>query len=144
MKSFVIAALAAVVSTAAVAEDMMMKPPAPMGSEGLYVLATTGWANLYAKETGGLAFDETGGMPGFFTYDVPVDLSAARALLGEGEFLAPHFHISTEDKSVTIMVAPHLLVDGKVVKGANPNKDNFIVISGAEAARYDYSEEVTQ
>ena len=136
MKKLIAAAALAATGTAFAAT------PAP--SEGLYVLATTGWADLYAAETGGLAFDKTGGEPGMFTYDVPVDLSAARAILGEGEFLAPHFHISLEDKSVTVMVAPHLLVDGEVKKGANEFKDNFIVISGGEAVRYDYSDDVAE
>ncbi|MBC6414717.1 MAG: hypothetical protein GDA45_07560 [Chromatiales bacterium] len=129
------AALAATFSGAALAEV-----PAP--SKGLFVLATTGWADLYAEEIGGLAFDNTGGKPGAFEYAVPVNLEPAKALLNEGEFLAPHFAISLEDKSVTIMVAPHLKVGDKVFKGENEYKDHFIVINGEEATRYDYSKDV--
>ena len=60
-----------------------------MPSTGLHTLATTGWADEFAMETGGMAFDHTGGVPGMFTYTLPegvsVDLSVARGLLSEGE-----------------------------------------------------------
>ena len=113
---------------------------APVASEGLFTLATTGWADDYAGEVNGLAFDETGGKPGAFEYATPTDLSVAKTLLGEGEFLAPHFAISPNG-DITIMVAPHLFANGELMKGANVNKDHFIVISGGEAERFDYSED---
>ena len=116
---------------------------APSPSTGLYELATTGWADAYAAEIGGNAYDKTGGMPGKFTYDVDkeLQLSSARELLGEGEFLAPHFAISPKGE-LTIMVAPHLLVDGEVVKGAG-QPDNFIVVNTfGKAERFDYSDDV--
>jgi len=134
MKNIVLAAVAAtLMSTAAFA--------APAPSNGLFTLATTGWADEYAGEIGGLAFDETGGKPGMFTYAVDVDLSPARALMGEGEFLAPHFSIAPNG-DVTVMVAPHLFLDGMLMKGANVNKDHFVVISGGVAERFDYSADV--
>ena len=110
-------------------------------SDGLFTLATTGWADEYAAEIGGTAYDKTGGMPGMFTYEVDTDLSAARAKLKEGEFLAPHFALSS-DGTVTVMVAPHLLVNGEVMAKANVQQDNFIVIfPNGKAARYDYSDD---
>lgn len=114
---------------------------APSASDGLFELATTGWADNYASEVSGLAFDETGGAPGEFTYAVPVDLSMARDLLNDAEFLAPHFAISPNG-DITVMVAPHLLTAKGVMKGANKNKDHFIVISGGSAERFDYSEDI--
>ena len=87
MKTLITAAiLAAVTSTAAVA--------APTGTSGLFTLATTGWADDYAAEGFGKAYDETGGKwSGMFTYaiDNKAALAAARTTLGAGEFLAPHF-----------------------------------------------------
>ena len=114
---------------------------APSASAGLYTLATTGWAQDYAGEVDGLFFDETGGKPGAFEYATPTDLSLAKTTLGNGEFLAPHFSISPNG-DITVMVAPHLFLDGELLKGANVNKDHFVVISGGEATRYDYSEDV--
>lgn len=133
MKTIISAiALATISATTAMA--------APVASDGLFTLATTGWADDYAAEVGGLAFDEVGGKPGKFEYTVDVNLDPARALMGAGEFLAPHFSISPNG-DVTVMVAPHLFLDGELMKGANVNKDHFVVISGGEATRYDYSEE---
>ena len=66
--------------------------------------------------------------------------AAATALLMEGEFLAPHY-IDNWDGSVDVMVAPHLLKDGMVMKGANVNKDHFIrVDKDGVAMRYSFSE----
>ncbi len=117
----------------------------PLPTDGLFTLATTGWADDYAAEGYGKAFDKTGGMPGLFTYDVDSSmLEKARMLLGEGEFLAPHF-LKGFDGKVTIMVAPHLLVDGMVVHGGNMNKDHFIVVNvDGDATRFDYSEDIVK
>ena len=82
-------------------------------------------------------FGEVCGMPGMFFYDAPVDLSAARELLNPMEFLAPHFAI-LPDGSVWVMVAPHLIVDGAVIKKIGPD-DHFIVIRDGKAERFDYS-----
>ena len=121
--------------------------------EGLKTLAETGWADKYSAVTGGLAFDELGGNPfDGFTYAVPVDLSAALDVLGDNEFLAPHISITPEG-DIVVMVAPHLLEfgvnpfshdDDMVIKGANANKDNFVVITDGVATRYDYSEDVAK
>lgn len=123
------------------------------GSEGLKTLATTGFADAYAAEIGGKAYDKTGGKPGAFTYaktvfngKAPAALAEAKTLLGAGEFLAPHFAVSADGNTITVMVAPHLLVDGAVVKGAG-NDDSFIVVQARrkggdntfEAKRFDYS-----
>ena len=141
MKKILMGAVAALIATPAMAMD------APMNSEGLKALALTGWATKMAEEGRGASFDKDGGMPGAFTYEgslMPGEMEA-NMLLGEGEFLAPHY-LATWDGSRIVMVAPHLIVDGKVVKGANPNKDHFIVVYNAtgemgipEAVRYDYS-----
>ena len=122
MKTIMLAAVAATIaSTAAFATT-------PMPTPGLKVLAETGWADDRAAEGFGTAYDKTGGMPGAFTYmgtDAMVPgYAAATALLMEGEFLAPHY-IQNHDGSVDVMVAPHLLKDGMVMKGANKYKDRF-------------------
>ncbi len=110
-----------------------------LGTNGLHVLANTGWADTYAAEGFGKAYDKTGGMPGMFTYDVDSSmLVEARKLLGDNEFLAPHF-LKGWDGSVTIMVAPHTLVDGMVVHGGNVNKDHFIVVKDGMAERFSFS-----
>ena len=146
MKSIITAAvLATVAATSAFAHSSDNVYASPE----LATLAKTGWADDFAAANGGLAFDETGGMPGMFTYATPTDLSSARALLnhtlslgkGYSEFLAPHFAI-LPDGSIWVMVAPHLLVDGELVKGIGPN-DNFIVIKAdGSAKRFDYSDDV--
>ena len=115
---------------------------APSASEGLKTLAQTGWANVYASEIGGVAYDEIGGNPAAFEYAVATPWqAAANEFLNEGEFLAPHF--AHKDGIITIMVAPHLFVDGMLMKGANVEKDSFIVINsdGKNGVRYDYSED---
>ena len=113
-------------------------------STGLHTLATTGWADDYAAEIGGKAYDETGGSPAMFTYAVETPWQeAAMAELNEGEFLAPHFAI-TNGGSVVVMIAPHLFVDGELMKGAGPD-DNFITIDSAgNTERYDYSRDVAK
>ena len=114
----------------------------PFATDGLKVLAETGWADDRAAEGYGIAYDKDGGVPGAFTYSgamVP-GYAAATALLMEGEFLAPHY-IDNWDGSVDVMVAPHLLKDGMVMKGANVNKDHFIrVDKDGVAMRYSFSE----
>lgn len=131
-----IAATFAITSAAAAA-------PAP--SEGLFTLATTGWADSMAREGKGTAFDEVGGKPGAFEYakDFSVSEALAAELLGEGEFTAPHWLDGFDGKDY-IMVAPHLFLDGQLMKGANVNKDHFIVVDPAAgtAVRYDYSDDI--
>ena len=146
MKTLITAATIAFTSTTAFAADLTP-------GEGLKTLAETGWADKYAAVTGSLAFDETGGNPfSGFTYAVPVDLSAADEVLGKGEFLAPHIAITPEG-DIVVMVAPHLVEfgwnpasneDDMLIKGANANKDNFVVISNGVATRYDYSEDIAK
>ena len=149
---------AAVLATVAATASFAHSPDNVYASPELATLAQTGWADDFAAANGGLAFDETGGMPGMFTYDTPIDLSAARALLEANEFLAPHFAI-LPDGSIWVMVAPHLVyadgesyvdADGQIdvasgltlMKGAGPD-DNFIVIKAdGSADRYDYSDDV--
>ncbi len=132
---------------------------APMASDGLHTLANTGWADEYSMEGYGVAYDKTGGMPGMFTYTVgnnmdsvalngfdsdivEMQLAAARVLLGDAEFLAPHF-LKGYDGSLVIMVAPHTLVDGMVVHGGNVHKDHFVVVDkDGNATRYDYSVDI--
>lgn len=100
----------------------------PSASEGLYLLATTGSGDVRAEEGFGKSYHHTGGKPGAFTYEIDTPwMAAAEALLGEGEFLAPHFLVNWSG-DIDIMVAPHLLVDGKVMHGAGPD-DSFIRIS---------------
>ncbi len=154
-----ILAAAAVLSAGAVSSaDAVLKP---MPSDGLFTLATTGWADDYATEGFGTAFDKTGGMPGMFTYTigntegsvelndfdsniVEMQLAAARTLLGDNEFLAPHF-LKGWDGSLVIMVAPHTLVDGEVIHGGNVNKDHFIVVGvDGSVERFDYSEDIAK
>ena len=127
---------AAVVLTLGVAAGV----PGP--SAGLKTLAETGWADDHAARYNGKAYDNTGGSPAMFTYVVETPWQpAAMALLGEGEFLAPHF--SDIGGTIYIMVAPHLLVDGEVVHGGNVNKDHFIVIyPSGNAERFDYSDDI--
>lgn len=111
-------------------------------SDGLKTLAETGWADDYAAEVGGTAYDEIGGSPLMFDYAVDTPWQAtAMELLGEGEFLAPHF--ADVNGIIVLMVAPHLFVDGELMKGANPQKDNFIVVyQNGSAERFDYSDDV--
>ena len=152
MKTFISTVVAATVLAGSVMA-------APLGTSGLQTLAQTGWADAFAAEGFGTAYDETGGKPGMFTYaiDNEAALAAARELLGEGEFLAPHFLKSWTGRTY-VMVAPHLLVkDGvsyvdangfidvangdTVLKGANVNKDHYIIVDAdGSAVRNDFSE----
>ena len=70
-------------------------------------------------------------------------VAEAEELLERNEFLAPHW-LHGYDNKIYIMVAPHLKVDGEVVKGAGPD-DNFIVVKYKKgewkAKRFDYSED---
>ena len=104
-------------------------------SSGLKALAEGGFGERYAEEIGGLAFNSTGGGAGFFTYDIPIDLSAARELLEENEFLAPHFAVGPSGHVYT-MIAPSLL------DGRRGPPDHFIVITPEGAERYDYSKDI--
>ena len=113
----------------------------PYNTDGLYVLATTGWADDRASEGYGIAYDKTGGKPGAFTYmdsDMMVPgYDAAVKLLAKGEFLAPHY-IDNWDGSIDIMVAPHLLADGEVMHGANVFKNHIIrVMADGSAQRFE-------
>ena len=136
-------AMAAGIASGAQAMNMNMMSK-PMASEGLYKLATTGWADGMSGEGKGVAYDEIGGKPGAFVYekDFSASEAAAAALLGDGEFTAPHWLDGFDGKDY-IMVAPHLIIDGELVKGANPNKDHFIVVDmDGNAVRYDYSDDI--
>ena len=113
-------------------------------SEGLFTLATTGWADVMVQEGKGIAYDEIGGKPGAFEYvrDFSAQEAAAAELLGDGEFTAPHWLVGF-DGSFYVMVAPHLFVNGMLMKGANEHKDHFIVVDkDGVATRYDYSADV--
>ncbi len=120
-----------------------MAHEAPAASDGLFTLATTGWADDYAAEEAGMAFDKTGGGHEMFTYDVETPWQfTAMAYLEPGEFLAPHFAMVNGD--VVIMVAPHLVGSMGVVKGAG-QPDNFIVVrADGSSDRYDYSVDVAK
>ena len=128
----------------AAASFLMAFGGTPPASDGLQKLATTGYADEYAKEIGGMSYDKTGGSPAMFTYDIDTPWqTAAMAMLNQGEFLAPHF-AKAQNGIVVVMVAPHLLKDGEVVKMAGPD-DNFIIVyPGGQAYRYDYSKDVSK
>lgn len=115
---------------------------APAPSTALYTLATTGAAGDYAAKIGGTFYDEIGGSPVAFEYSVATPWqSVANTLLADGEFLAPHFAVSADGSTITLMVAPHLFSNGELMKGAGPD-DSFIVIKGDSAERFDYSVDV--
>lgn len=113
---------------------------APQNSPGLKILATTGNPDQRAAEGYGRSFHHTGGSPVEFTYAIKTPwMDAAKEVLRDGEFLAPHF-IWNNDGSITLMIAPHLFVDGKLLKGQG-QPDNFVHITvDGVAYRYDYSE----
>ena len=91
---------------------------------------------------GGSSYHKTGGNPVTFTYAVETPwMDTAKSLLKTSEFLAPHFWVAPSGH-VYVMVAPHLLVDGKVMKGAGPD-DNFIIVAGDAVKRFDYSMDVS-
>ena len=120
-------------------------------SHPLYTLATTGSGDALAAEYGGISLHHVGGSPGAFEYIAGRVLTDdfASDLLGDGEFLAPHFW--QKDGMVFIMVAPHLFIDGELNKGAGP-KDNWVQVKLDElgnpiaetAERYDYSDDVVK
>ena len=137
-------AMAAGIASGAQAMNMNMMSK-PMASEGLYKLATTGWADGMSGEGKGVAYDEIGGKPGAFVYEK--DFSASEAAAASPSWVTVSslllIGLMVHDGKDYIMVAPHLIIDGELVKGANPNKDHFIVVDAdGNAVRYDYSDDI--
>lgn len=134
MKTILMGLVAALIATPAVAGGLFdMKKP--KNSDGLMELAYTGSGDQMEYEGRGVSIHAMPEGPWVMVAEEELEMN---------EFLAPHW-LHGYDNKIYIMVAPHLKIDGEVVKGAGPD-DNFIVVKYNkkgewEAERFDYSED---